>query len=833
MRGVIGCLGVLAWTLSGCGPDETPGATPPVTASVGDFTVVVRPDSAGLDIQGSGGRALIEGLGAGTIGDDGIPLVGFATRDITQSYEMQFGAFKPTDAANGPWRVAQRAEATVTGGTTSVRLLDSAGALMAHLEISSPDEGHMEVDVEPGDGPDKRLSWGFACNADDHFMGLGAQTWKVDHRGETLISFVQEEGVGKDTTNDYTGMWMLVGRAWNSQIPIPQYLARRGYVLTVESDLRATFALCSERDDAARIEVEMPSKLHLFDGPTPAKALERASAKFGRPRVPPPLAFAPWNDAIYGSANVRRVAQKLRDNGIPSSVIWTEDWKGAEQVGDAYRLSEEWQVDRTLYPDFEQLAQDLHGLGYKFFVYFNSFIYKDSTAWSETADSGLLIKKADGQPYTYTGAKMTDTSMLDLSNPDARAWAKKKMTDAIALGADGWMGDFAEWLPTDCVTAGGSGLDQHNLYPVQWQQVQRDAIDSVGDGVDRLFFGRSGWFGTPGLADVIWAGDQRTSFQDDDGMPTVLPIGIGLGIVGISTYGHDIAGYQSSTNPPSTKELFFRWTELGAWSPVMRTHHGYQAKQNWNWESDDETTAHYARYAKLHMALVPMWEGLAQVAHDTGLPIWRGLGFTYPQDGSLWPIKDEVMVGDMLLVAPVMTEGATSRSVVLPEGQWYRWDGDDGAMQGPATTDEAAAMSEIPVFARAGAIVPMYPDGVMTLANESAQVPGPKSVGDDRIVRVYLGDAGSFTEAGGLSYSVQQQGSQDASTVQYTWAGAAIGACDASKTAPCVESIAARHDRVIVTGSGELDVSAGGQAYAKVQAAGGKAERKVVFDVRR
>ena len=92
-------------------------------------------------------------------------------------------------------------------------------------------------------------------------------------------------------------------------------------------------------------------------------------------------------------------------------------------------------------------------------------------------------------------------------------------------------------------------------------------------------------------------------------MPTILPIGIGVGLSGVSTFGSDVAGYQSATNPTSTKELFFRWTELGAWSPVMRTHHGTEPKLEWSWESDDDSTAHWVRYAKLHMALAPTMRG--------------------------------------------------------------------------------------------------------------------------------------------------------------------------------------------------------------------------------
>jgi hypothetical protein len=315
------------------------------------------------------------------------------------------------------------------------------------------------------------------------------------------------------------------------------------------------------------------------------------------------------------------------------------------------------------------------------------------------------------------------------------------------------MCDFGEWLPTDAVTAAGPALARHDTYPVAWQSVHRQTLDAVGDGKERLFFARSGWLGTPALADVIWAGDQRTDFERDDGLPTILPIGIGLGIVGISTYGHDIAGYQSATNPPSTQELFFRWTELGAWSPVMRTHHGTTPKLEWSWDEDDATIAHFARYARLHMALFPFFEGLAASAAATGMPIWRGLMLAYPEDATVWPITDEVMVGDGVLVAPVETAGATSRTTYLLAGRWYPFAGGT-AVDGAQTIESDAAVTEIPVYVRAGTVVPMLPDGVMTAVSGTPDVPDVASVGDDRVLDAFLGGDGSFAEATGLSYAV-------------------------------------------------------------------------------
>lgn len=820
------------------------GTAVPASFTVGAFTVSVVPASARLSVTGPGGAALLEGIDSSddvgkpqSANDDAPPMTGFAVRDLSTTYEMMYGSFKATDDTTKPWQVVERA---AVGSGNRVDLLGSDGGRVASITFARGDsDQHLVASIAAGDGaPDassdpaaahRRISWGFSCNADDHFAGFGAQTWGVDARGETIPIWVQEEGIGKDLkTDDPTGVWYVVGRRHSAYMPLPEFLARRGYVAVAETNARSTFALCSERQDVARMELELPVTVHLFYGPSPHDALSRATAHFGRPRVPPAFAFAPWNDAIFGSANVRRVATKLRLVGAPSSVIWTEDWRGGDWNGDNYTLKEEWDVDRSLYPDFESVAGDLHAAGFKWLVYFNSFVQQDSAAWPESAPQGYLIRKPDGTPYTFTDAKFRPASMVDLTNPDAVAWAAGKMKAAIALGADGFMGDYGEWLPTDAVLAGGRGIDLHDEYPVLWQKAQRLALDEAtsADGIERLSFVRSGWLGTPQLADVFWAGDQRTDFEPDDGLPTILPIGIGVGLAGVSTFGSDIAGYQTATNAPSSKELFFRWTELGAWSPVMRTHHGTQPKLEWSWESDADSTAQWVRYAKLHMALAPTMRALAQQAHDTGVSIWRPLAVEFPADATSWPVADEVMVGSGLLVAPVQTMGATSRRVYLPPGTWFSWAG-GAAIDGGQTVTAQAALTEIPVYALAGTLVPTYPDGVQTLAREPSNAAGAASVGDDRTVYAFAGGSGTtFTEppdAGGLSYAMQPAAS---STSAAEWNGTTLAACDAALDAPCAQvsqGVITAH----VVGSGTLVTNG-----TRLTASGGASTRRLTWIVR-
>ena len=828
-------------TAGACSSSSSAPKASAASFGVGAFTVTVAPGSANLSVLAPTGGPLLPGLDASSavgkpqsMNDDAPPMTGFAVRDLATSYTMKYGSFAAFDDTTQPWRVVTRAS---LAGRDRVDLFTGDGARVASIAFSRGDsDQHLVATVTPGDGappldaaasaPRRRISWGFACDASDQFTGFGAQTWGVDARGETIPIWVEEEGIGKDlTTDDPTGLWYVAGRRHSAYMPLPEFLSRRGFIAVADNAARSTFALCSERSDVARMELELPVTLNLFYGPSPHDAVSRATAHFGRPRVPPAFAFAPWNDAILGSANVRRIAQKLRQVGAPSSVIWTEDWRGGVWNGNGYSLKEEWDVDRGLYPDFESVAADLHAGGFKWLVYFNSFVETDSKAWPETAPGGLLITQGNGSPYTFDDAKFVPASMVDLSKPEAVAWAVSKLTAAIALGADGWMGDYGEWLPTDAHLAGGSGRDLHNEYPVLWQKAQREALDTAmaTDGVERLSFVRSGWLGTAALADVFWAGDQRTDFEIDDGMPTVLPIGAGVGLAGVSTFGSDIAGYQSATNAPATRELFFRWTELGAWSPVMRTHHGTEPKLEWGWESDDASTAHWVRYAKLHMALAPMLRGLAQAAHDTGISIWRSLALEFPADDASWPIADEIMVGGGVLVAPVQAAGATSRRVYLPPGTWFPWSGGT-SIPGPASVAAPAPLGEIPVYALAGTVVPTYPDGVQTLVREPSLAPNAAHAGEDRVVYVFAGAPGQFTEApdaGGLSYALRL-----APVGPATWNGAPLPACDASGAVPCAEETPGQ-TTAHVTGSGTL--TAGGAALV---ASGGGAARSLTLVVR-
>jgi hypothetical protein len=255
----------------------------------------------------------------------------------------------------------------------------------------------------------------------------------------------------------------------------------------------------------------------------------------------------------------------------------------------------------------------------------------------------------------------------------------------------------------------------------------------------------------------------------------------------------------------------------------MRTHHGTEPLLEWSWESDDDSTAQWVRYAKLHMELAPTMRALAQAAHETGIAIWRPLAVEFPGDAASWPVADEVMVGPGVLVAPVQVAGATSRSVYLPPGTWFPWDGGP-SLQGGTTVTAQAAVTEIPVYALAGTIVSTYPDGVETLTVEPALAASAASVADDRVVYAFAGASGQLSEApdaGGLSYALAV-----AAPGPPTWNGVALTACAASMTAPC-EAEGTGQVTAYVVGPGTL--AAGG---AMLTCSGGASNRALTLIVR-
>lgn len=677
------CSFVVALLTLACGPSAPP-PVPPASHVLSDGTRV--------DVDGSGAVALFTADGRALAATSSGAFV--TARTFDQTSPMTFGFFRFTRSNEVVNEAGRFLGSTLEGDTVRLRFEGDDGMTAAlSVAVATPTVSTRLTWAIEGLEADS-IALPFACDAAASFVGFGEQYNTTDQRGEAFPLWTQEQGIGR------TGVGVIAGDEHTTYFPMPWWIDWRGFGVMVDTSARTLVDLCARDEDVAWIEVEdgAPLEALVFHGPAPADLVEQLGDVVGRPTLPPDWAFSPWIGMQGGRDAVMNEVLALEAADVPFSAIWVQDWIGGRQLTPTiYDLTYRWVPDETLYPDLTGMITDLHDThGVRFLAYANTFVIEDLDHYAEMEAMGLLPTRADGGTYTFTAALSGPGTLADLTNPATRTYIQGFLRTMVRdYGIDGWMADFGEWLPTDAVLHEGDARLVHNLYPAMWHETSRAVFDELRPDGDWVVFSRSGWLRDHAVAQVVWLGDQEANFEPTDGLPTIVPAMLNLGLSGIPFVTHDIAGYSGG---PSDAELYARWTELGAFTPIFRTHEGLMASVNWSWDHDAETTAHFRRFARVHEALAPRIRELAAEAATTSVPIVRHLAFVFPDDVGSRAISDEYLLGDDLLVAPVVTAGATSRSVYFPPGAWFDvWTGT--RVDGPTTMTIDAPIGSPPVFA--------------------------------------------------------------------------------------------------------------------------------------
>ena len=262
---------------------------------------------------------------------------------------------------------------------------------------------------------------------------------------------------------------------------------------------------------------------------------------------------------------------------------------------------------------------------------------------------------------------------------ETRAWFADRILgrEMLDLGIAGWMADFGEYLPIDLRLADGSDpMIAHNRWPVLWAEVNARAIAGRDKAEEAIFFMRAGFSGVQRHCPLLWAGDQSVDFTRHDGIGTVITAALSAGLVGNAVSHSDVGGYTSVLGNIRSEELLLRWIELGAFSPVMRSHEGNRPDDNLQIDSTPRLLDHFVRFSRLHAGLAPYVRHLRDEAAATGLPLQRPL-FLLDPDPALFSVQDSFAYGADMIVAPVIEEGTERRALVLPAGEWrHLWSGD-------------------------------------------------------------------------------------------------------------------------------------------------------------
>ena len=571
------------------------------------------------------------------------------------------------------------------GSSARVEYANASGSRTATLTAVVVDDQASDFRVELVGPPADSIAVGVRCDADGTFHGFGEQYNATNQRGETFQLLVNEQGNGRDGSPG-----LSVGNEHTTYFPMPYYIDARGFGALFDTARRVDVDLCAGDEEIAWFEVisGAPVQWRVFHGPTALDVIRQLGDLVGRPTQPPAWAYNLWMAAQGGWANVLGEVSGLEAASIPVSAFWVQDWGGIRMNFDGgFGVQYIWEPDEILYPDFAGGVAAIHDAGYKFLTYANPFIVDPATVAEEDRPArfaprfdsmdqmGLLLKNRMGETHIdfLTPNVPQGDAQPDFSNPATVEFISELLREVVdTYDVDGWMADFGEWFPVD----GSDAIDRRNTFPIDWQLANRNALEGARPDGDWVMFARSGFTGVQSVAQIHWVGDQETNWSVLDGLPTVVPAMINLGLAGQPFVTHDIAGFARGTGP-SNRELFERWTELGAFTPIMRTHDGADKVNNWRWNSDEETTAHFRKFTYVHCALMDEFMALASEAEETGAPILRHLMLVFPNDRETWDISDQFMIGGSLLVAPVSEEGVTSRSVYFPAGTWYDvWTGE-------------------------------------------------------------------------------------------------------------------------------------------------------------
>ncbi|MDT9686246.1 glycoside hydrolase family 31 protein [Streptomyces sp. TRM76323] len=596
---------------------------------------------------------------------------------------------------------------------------------------------------EPVDGGGARWVQRSEVPADARFFGLGGRAtgprlpdgtyrlWNTDPRG----------AFGPGTDPLYITM------------PVQWVVADAGTHLAFYDSTWDGHVSLREGEEGAGSGHDRPglSEVRMSGGPlrcwvvvgSPARIAHGWTQLTGAPAVPPSWALGPqharWG---FGSAEeVRRVVAGYRERGLPLSALHLDI--------DHYDGHRVFTVDRERFPDLPGLAAELRERGVRLVSIVDPAVKAEPggsvyESGARVGARGAFVRDARGR--VVRGVVWPGECVYpDFTDPAVRKWWGGLYGERLAQGFSGVWHDMNEpvsftpfgdmTLPRSARHAlegrGGDHREAHNVYGLAMARAGYEGLVRARPEERPFLFSRSGWAGMQRYGGT-WSGDVATGWA---GLRASLALVLGLGLCGVPYSGPDVGGFDGHPSP----ELYLRWFQLGAWLPLFRTHAAIDAGRREPWEFGPKVLE-YARAAlEERERLRPYFVTLARLARLTGAPYARPLWWAAPEDRLLRECGDAFLLGDALLVAPVLARGAERREVLLPRGRWY--DRVTGrAYEGPGQALVEAPLSRVPVLVRAGAVIPVRGgDGAVEL---EVWAPAPGRSGGGLTVR----DAGDGWE---------------------------------------------------------------------------------------
>lgn len=544
------------------------------------------------------------------------------------------------------------------------------------------------------------------------FYGLGEQTGPLNLRGTSHRMWNHDPGGSYGPGSDPIYM----------PIPIYMGLHRNGsYLIFYENPFPASISFADIPASSSDVNPITSAsfdggmlRYYLIPGP-PQRALRRYTELTGRAGLPPMWSLG-YHQSRWGyksEADIREVVAGFKQYDLPLSAIHLDiDYM------DGYRV---FTVNQERFPNLASLTDELDQAGIKLVTILDPGVKQDPKyfLYREGLEEGHFCKLPDGKHMigmVWPGR----SAYPDFTNPETRRWWAAQYPRLLKAGIAGIWHDmneptsFTAWGDPSLPLAtqhnlegqGGDHRQAHNLYALLMNRAGHEALREQRPEHRPWIFSRSGWASQQSYA-WKWSADADSTWPS---MRSTIANTLGIGLSGFPYTGPDIGGF--SGNPSA--ELYLRWFQLATFMPFFRTHSAIGTDRREPWVYGEPYTSILREFLRLRYRLLPYLYSLSWEASQSGTPLVRPLFWNELENRVLWEVEDAFLLGDNLLIAPIVEEGVTRRRAVLPRGGWYSfWD--NTTFQGPGSVELEASLERIPVLVRAGSALPLVEEERLSL----------------------------------------------------------------------------------------------------------------------
>ncbi|MBN1269282.1 MAG: glycoside hydrolase family 31 protein [Kiritimatiellae bacterium] len=485
-------------------------------------------------------------------------------------------------------------------------------------------------------------------------------------------------------------MWIrdavvLSGDGAYSYYCTPVLYSGRGYALFAADNPEGEFDLNSTGDGRHRYRRAGPRATFYLAAGDSLKDLAQKRARVQGPFGGiPDWAWGPWisRNSYENQGEAEEAIRGMVERDIPVAAIVQEAWKGKSETGDFNNFSEE------RWPDLDAYFALCRQHDIRTILWQVPVIHPSSPEYKRGEEQGFFVKEPGGG-VSWREEWLDGFANIDFTKPEAVKFWKDLLRPALRRGTHGFKVDDGEAIKADDIFSDGRrGWQVHNEYSALYNQAVAELLKE--EKIDGMIWCRSGSLGIE-KCPALWAGDQRATWEH---FRALLGAGLSASLSGMAFWGHDIGGYVDNPSP----ELYIRWLQFGAFSPLMQ-YHGIARREPWEFGEQAERV--YKKLAHLRMNLRPTLIEFGKQA-QAGLPIMRPMIMEFPRDRRFDDEATQYMLGPDLLVAPVLEEGAATRRIKFPAGAWQHLL-DPVAYDGPCEVEVAIGLESVPVFVREGA----------------------------------------------------------------------------------------------------------------------------------